>query len=294
MLAERAQLGAARRRRRPEARARNGADDAGGRELGLGRAGRVPRVRERQGFRARCARRLGGLHQGAVRGALRPGRGLREDDRQLSHGRDTGVPAVVQEGAAHSRPWVDARRGSDLGGLRRAARHPQRHVAPDDVREVARCHGRQHRVLLRPAARQRQHDSERGRARGRGLRTCAREAPGAVLPERLRRRRLRLRRAHSARRAGGERRLPQQYWRANSVGSERYVQTPFGSVEHRLEPHQSGYSNLFLAGDWTRTGIDGGCVEAAVLSGRAAAKAIAGLPVPSISRHGPVPARPPP
>lgn len=85
-----------------------------------------------------------------------------------------------------------------------------------------------------------------------------------------------------------------QYWRANSVGSERYVQTPYGSVEHRLEPHRSGYSNLFLAGDWTRTGIDGGCVEAAVLSGRAAAKAIAGLPVPAIHDTDPFPPVPPP
>ena len=86
----------------------------------------------------------------------------------------------------------------------------------------------------------------------------------------------------------------EQFWRANSVGSERYVQTRAGSVQYRLEPHRSGYTNLFLAGDWTRTGIDGGCVEAAVLSGRAAARAIAGLPVPAIHDTDPFPPVPPP
>lgn len=86
----------------------------------------------------------------------------------------------------------------------------------------------------------------------------------------------------------------EQYWRGNSVGSERYVQTPAGSVEHRLEPHRSGYQNLYLAGDWTRTGIDGGCVEAAVISGRAAAKAIIGESAPAISNTDPFPPVPPP
>ena len=36
--------------------------------------------------------------------------------------------------------------------------------------------------------------------------------------------------------------------------------------------------NLKLAGDWTATGIDGGCVEAAVMSGRLAAHAVSKLP----------------
>ena len=78
----------------------------------------------------------------------------------------------------------------------------------------------------------------------------------------------------------GPDRLKSQYWRANQAGSERYVTTFAGSVRHRLWPHESGYDNLLLAGDWTRTGIDGGCVEAAVLSGMLAAQEIARRPSP--------------
>ena len=51
-----------------------------------------------------------------------------------------------------------------------------------------------------------------------------------------------------------------------------------GSVKDRLWPNESGFENLFLAGDWTRNGIDGGSVEAAVTSGMLAARAIGGSP----------------
>jgi uncharacterized protein with NAD-binding domain and iron-sulfur cluster len=76
----------------------------------------------------------------------------------------------------------------------------------------------------------------------------------------------------------GEARLRAQYWRANIRGSERYVLTPPGSVAHRLRPGESGCENLVLAGDWTRNGICGGSVEAAVTSGKLAAKALSGSP----------------
>jgi hypothetical protein len=52
------------------------------------------------------------------------------------------------------------------------------------------------------------------------------------------------------------------------------VLTPAGSVKHRLAADASGVENLVLAGDWTRNGIDGGCVESAVLSGLQAARAL--------------------
>jgi hypothetical protein len=74
----------------------------------------------------------------------------------------------------------------------------------------------------------------------------------------------------------GPARFDAQYWRANVTPWERYVLTPAGSVEHRLPSGDSGFSNLKLAGDWTRNGIDGGCVEAAVISGMDAARAITG------------------
>ena len=54
--------------------------------------------------------------------------------------------------------------------------------------------------------------------------------------------------------------------------------TPAGSVDSRLEPGESGFENLVLAGDWTHSGIDGGCVEAAVISGERAAEALVARP----------------
>jgi uncharacterized protein with NAD-binding domain and iron-sulfur cluster len=80
------------------------------------------------------------------------------------------------------------------------------------------------------------------------------------------------------RRAEGEKRFHAQYWRANIEGSERYVTTYAGTVEHRLGADGSGFGNVWLAGDWTRNGIDGGSVEAAVASGRLASRAICGSP----------------
>jgi uncharacterized protein with NAD-binding domain and iron-sulfur cluster len=83
----------------------------------------------------------------------------------------------------------------------------------------------------------------------------------------------------------GRARFDFQYWRANATASERYVLTTAGSVEHRLPSEESGFDNLVLAGDWTKNGIDGGCVEAAVVSGMQAARGLVGLERP-ISGEG--------
>lgn len=72
----------------------------------------------------------------------------------------------------------------------------------------------------------------------------------------------------------GAKRFDNQLWRANVEPTERYVQSLAGTTRHRLSPNQSGFRNLYLAGDWTRTGLNVGCVEAAVMSGRQAARAI--------------------
>ncbi len=72
----------------------------------------------------------------------------------------------------------------------------------------------------------------------------------------------------------GEARYSAQYWRANFEPSERYVQAASGSIGSRLGPAESGYDNLLLTGDWVRNGLDAGCVEAAVMSGIQAARAI--------------------
>ena len=68
-----------------------------------------------------------------------------------------------------------------------------------------------------------------------------------------------------------------QYYRVNMTGSERYVLSVTGSVFHRLAPDESGFANLTLAGDWTRCGLNAGCVEAATMSGIAAASAVTGV-----------------
>jgi uncharacterized protein with NAD-binding domain and iron-sulfur cluster len=79
-------------------------------------------------------------------------------------------------------------------------------------------------------------------------------------------------------RGRGPDRFSSQFWRANFQPTERYVLTPPGSVKHRLKSDESGYDNLLLAGDWTKTGLDAGCVEAAVMSGMQASRAICGVP----------------
>lgn len=72
----------------------------------------------------------------------------------------------------------------------------------------------------------------------------------------------------------GVERFDRQYWRANINPSDRYVQHVPGSLAYRMYADGSGYQNLFLAGDWVRTGLNAGCVEAAVMAGLQAAEAI--------------------
>lgn len=82
--------------------------------------------------------------------------------------------------------------------------------------------------------------------------------------------------------AGGEEsstgpaRFDSQYWRANTDPSDRYVQSLPGSAPYRMSADGSGLDNLFLAGDWVDTGLNAGCIEAAVLGGLQAANAVAG------------------
>jgi uncharacterized protein with NAD-binding domain and iron-sulfur cluster len=76
----------------------------------------------------------------------------------------------------------------------------------------------------------------------------------------------------------GPARFDRQYWRANVDPSERYVLSVTGSSASRPVSAGSGFANLFLAGDWLRTGMDSGCVEAAVMGGMQAARAICGYP----------------
>jgi uncharacterized protein with NAD-binding domain and iron-sulfur cluster len=72
----------------------------------------------------------------------------------------------------------------------------------------------------------------------------------------------------------GIQRFDHQFWRANIDPTERYVTSPPGSTKYRLRVDDSGFANLVLAGDWTYTGLNIGCVEATVTSGMAAANCI--------------------
>jgi uncharacterized protein with NAD-binding domain and iron-sulfur cluster len=67
-----------------------------------------------------------------------------------------------------------------------------------------------------------------------------------------------------------------QYFRANILAGERFSATFPGSTQYRLPPGLPQVGNLFLAGDWTDNHLNVGCVEATVMSGLMAARALSG------------------
>jgi uncharacterized protein with NAD-binding domain and iron-sulfur cluster len=78
--------------------------------------------------------------------------------------------------------------------------------------------------------------------------------------------------------ASGEKRFDTQFWTANINPTDRYVQSLPGSMIYRISPLEMLFDNLTIAGDWTATGLDTGCIESAVISGRLAAHAISRTP----------------
>jgi uncharacterized protein with NAD-binding domain and iron-sulfur cluster len=70
--------------------------------------------------------------------------------------------------------------------------------------------------------------------------------------------------------------LATQHVSVNVDPSDRYVQSVPGTERYRLRPDESGYDNLVLTGDWTDSGMNAGCIEAAVVSGLEAANAVLG------------------
>jgi len=76
----------------------------------------------------------------------------------------------------------------------------------------------------------------------------------------------------------GAARFDAQYWRANVDPSERYVLSVVNSTQYRLATDESGFDNLFLTGDWIKTGLNAGCVEAAVMAGMQTSRAMTGHP----------------
>jgi uncharacterized protein with NAD-binding domain and iron-sulfur cluster len=69
-----------------------------------------------------------------------------------------------------------------------------------------------------------------------------------------------------------------QFWTANINPTDRYVQSLPGSIIYRISPLDMTFDNLTIAGDWTATGLDTGCIESAVMSGRLAAHAVSQRP----------------
>jgi uncharacterized protein with NAD-binding domain and iron-sulfur cluster len=74
----------------------------------------------------------------------------------------------------------------------------------------------------------------------------------------------------------GQPALTTQHVSVNVDPSDRYVQSVPGTERYRLRPDESGYDNLTLAGDWTDSGMNAGCIEAATMSGLEAANAVLG------------------
>jgi uncharacterized protein with NAD-binding domain and iron-sulfur cluster len=69
-----------------------------------------------------------------------------------------------------------------------------------------------------------------------------------------------------------------QFWTANVNPTDRYSLSLPGTLRYRVSPLDDTFDNLTIAGDWTDCGFKEGCVEAAVMSGRLAAHAIAQSP----------------
>ncbi len=76
----------------------------------------------------------------------------------------------------------------------------------------------------------------------------------------------------------GARRFDHQFWRANIDPNERYVLSVRDSTRYRLRANESGFANLYLTGDWVLTGLNAGCVEAAVMAGMQVSRALCGRP----------------
>jgi uncharacterized protein with NAD-binding domain and iron-sulfur cluster len=76
----------------------------------------------------------------------------------------------------------------------------------------------------------------------------------------------------------GSARFDTQFWTANVNPSDRYSLSTPGSIAYRLSPLDMSFDNLTIAGDWTQTGLDSGCVESAMMSGLLAAHALSHSP----------------
>jgi len=77
----------------------------------------------------------------------------------------------------------------------------------------------------------------------------------------------------------GPARFDAQFFRANIDPTELYVMSFTNSSQHRIKANATAYSNLIITGDWIDNGFNAGCIEATVMSGLQAARAISGIPL---------------
>lgn len=78
--------------------------------------------------------------------------------------------------------------------------------------------------------------------------------------------------------AKGLDRLWAQYFHMAVQPSDLYILSQPGAMHLRLRPHESWVQHLVLCGDWTRTDLNCGCVEAATQSGMLASRVLSGEP----------------
>jgi hypothetical protein len=76
----------------------------------------------------------------------------------------------------------------------------------------------------------------------------------------------------------GEARFDSQYWRSNTSPTERYTMSVVNSTVTRIDTKLPDFSNIYFTGDWIKTGINAGCVEAATMAGLQTSRAICGYP----------------
>lgn len=79
--------------------------------------------------------------------------------------------------------------------------------------------------------------------------------------------------------ADGKERFNNQFFRTNIDPTELYVMSFTGSSKHRIKTDGTPYKNLYITGDWIDNGFNAGCIEATVMSGLQAARAISGIPI---------------
>ena len=76
----------------------------------------------------------------------------------------------------------------------------------------------------------------------------------------------------------GEDRLKAQYWRANTDPTERYVIAKADTASVRLQPGDTGFDNLSIAGEWADSGVNISSIEATVITGMRVSRALTGQP----------------